>query len=230
MADSASQIDMAARLNRNLGLLQAGSKVTLDITTPAGQKAKFRTIFIGYLPKQYVMVQYPDPNKVGNFGQYITQGTGVTVRGLIEGHEGAVVAFVSNIKQTLQMPSRIIVLEFPKTVGLQTLRSSIRIDTDIVGKIKVDKEYWNAEVIDVSINGCQVFVNNGEQLVLSKDKQVEIVIEDFQGLENLKLQANVCNNKQVTNGLSMGLKFLPESKEAVTKLLHHTITLEDSGS
>ncbi len=227
MAENSNQVNMAARLNRNLGLLQAGSRVTLDVTTPAGQKSKFRTTFVGYLPKHYILVQYPEASKLGNFAQYMSQGTGVTVRGLIEGHEGAVVAFVSNIKQTLQMPSRLLVLDFPKSVRLQTLRSSIRIDTDILAKIKINGEYWKAEVIDVSINGCQVFVNNGEQLVLSSDKNIEIVIEDFQGLNNLKLMAEVCNSKQVTNGLSMGLKFLPESKIEITKLLHHTVTLEE---
>mgnify|MGYP001069414152 CR=1 FL=1 len=226
MADTSNQIETVARLNRNLGLLQAGSKVTLDLATPAGQKAKFRSLFVGYLSKQYVLVQYPDANKVGNFAQYMTQGTSVTVRGLIEGHEGAVVAFISNIRQTLQMPSRLLVLEFPKTVRLQALRSSIRIDTDIIAKVKIKSEYWRAELTDLSINGCQIFVNNGEELVLSSDNKIEIVIEDFQGLSNLKLEAEVCNNKQVTNGLAMGLKFLLQSKSEVTKLLHHAITLE----
>ena len=36
----------------------------------------------------------------------------------------------------MQMPSRIMVLDFPRTVGLQNLRSSIRIETDINAKVK----------------------------------------------------------------------------------------------
>ncbi len=226
MSVKTAQVIMAERLSRNLGLLQAGAKVTIDISTPAGQKSKHRTTFIGYLPKQYILIQYPDANKLGNFAQYLKQGAGVTVRGLIEGHEGAVVAFVSTITQTLQIPSRIIVLSFPKSVSLQSLRSSMRIDTDIVTKVKAGNEYWQASMMDVSINGCQIFVGEGEKLVLANDKKMEIVIEDFQGLSNLKLLAEVCNSKQVSSGISLGLKFLPESKAAVTKLLHHAVTLE----
>ncbi|WP_440874559.1 flagellar brake domain-containing protein [Thalassotalea sp. PLHSN55] len=226
MSAKSSQIEMAERLNRNLGLLQAGSKVTIDITTPAGQKSKHRTTFIGYLPKQYILIQYPDSSKLGNFGQYLKQGAGVTVRGLIEGHEGAVVAFVSTIMQTLQIPSRIIVLSFPQSVILQSLRSSMRIDTDIVTKVKVGNEYWQASMMDVSVSGCQVFIGEGEKLVLASDKKIELVIEDFQGLSNLNLTAELCNNKQVANGISLGLKFLPESKEAVVKLMHHAVTYE----
>lgn len=227
MPNSSSKVDMNNRLNRNLGLLQAGAIITVDISTPAGQKKKFRTTFIGYLPKQYVLIQFPDANKLGNFAQHINQGTGVTVRGLIEGHEGAVVAFVSNIKQTIQMPSRIMVLEFPKSVSLQSLRSSIRIDTEIISKVRVDKEYWKATITDLSINGCHLDINNGEALVLADDKTVEIIIEDFQGLQNIKLVAAICNIKQQASGVSFGVKFMPESKDAVTSLLHHAITLED---
>ena len=221
------KVDMNSRLSRNLGLLQAGAIVTVDISTPAGQKKKFRTTFIGYLPKKYILIQYPDANKLGSFSQYITQGTGVTVRGLIEGHEGAVVAFVSNIKQTVQIPSRIMVLDFPQTVTLQSLRSSIRIDTEIIAKVKVDKEYWQATITDLSINGCHLDINDGEALILADNKTVEIIIEDFQGLQNIRLMAAICNIKQQTSGVSFGVKFLPDSKKQVTSLLHHAVTVED---
>ncbi len=227
MASNSSKVDMNNRLSRNLGLLQAGAIVTVDISTPAGQKKKFRSVFVGYLPKQYILIQFPEASKLGSFSQYITQGTGVTVRGLIEGHEGAVVAFVSNIKQTVQMPSRLMVLDFPKSVSLQSLRSSIRIDTEIKAKVKVDKEYWQATITDLSINGCHLDISDGEALVLADDKTVEIIIEDFQGLQNIKVTAMICNVKQQTSGVSFGVKFLPESKKSVTSLLHHAVTAED---
>lgn len=227
MASNSSKVDMNSRLSRNLGLLQAGAVVTVDISTPAGQKKKFRTTFIGYLPKQYILIQFPDANKLGNFSQHIVQGTGVTVRGLIEGHEGAVVAFVSNIKQTVQIPSRIMVLDFPKSVSLQSLRSSIRIDTEIKSKVKVNKEYWQSTITDLSINGCHLDISDGEALVLADDKTVEIIIEDFQGLQNIKLLAAICKIKQLASGVSFGVKFMPESKESVTSLLHHAVTVED---
>ncbi len=226
MATNPQKITIANRLDRNLGLLQSGSVITLDIATPAGQKAKFRSTFIGYLPKQYVLVQYPDPTKLGNFSQFIAQGMGVTVRGLIEGHEGAVVAFVSKVKQTLQIPSRIIVLEFPRSVSLQSLRSAMRIDTDIVAKIKMAKEYWQANIIDISVNGCQVLVNNGEALVMEKNKLVELVVEDFQELSNLKFSAQVCSMKSQANGVCIGLQFEEKSKPSVIKLLHHAVITE----
>jgi c-di-GMP-binding flagellar brake protein YcgR len=193
------------------------------MSTPAGQRGKFRSNFIGYMPKNYVLVQYPDSSKLGNFSQYITQGMGVTVRGLIEGHEGAVVAFVSNVKQTIQIPSRIIVLEFPREVSLQNLRSSMRIETYIKAKVRIKDEYWETVISDISVTGCQLMVSNGEKLVLSDDKPIEVIIEDFQGLKNLKLEAEVCNNKTQSDGIMLGVKFNDSSILEVTKLLQQAV-------
>ncbi|NQY63116.1 MAG: flagellar brake protein [Alteromonadaceae bacterium] len=227
MSVHSTKVDMANRLNRNLGFLQAGATVTIDVMTPAGQKSKFRTVFIGYLQKQYVLIQFPEAKKLGPFGQYLTQGVGITVRGLIEGHEGAVVGFVSTIKQTIQIPSRLLVLEFPKSVSLQYLRSSKRIHTKIEAKVKFNNEYWKTVITDISITGCQLFISRGEKLASSTDKYVEVVIEDFEGMSNLKMMAKVCSIKKIPDGISIGLQFKDVSKKEVTKLLHHTITLED---
>lgn len=226
MANKAINIETATALNRNVSLLQAGSMITIEIITPAGQRGKFRTTFIGYLPKKYVLIQFPDINKLGNFAQHITQGMGVTVRGLIEGREGAVLAFVSTIKQTIQMPSRIIVLEFPRTVGIQHLRSSIRIDTHIQAKVKIDQDYWQTTITNLSINGCLLTIENGEKLVLSEKKVIEIIIEDKQGGSNIKLNGAVCNLKQQADGLSFGIKFNTESDKQIGELLLNTISLQ----
>jgi len=227
MAEKPTNIDTATRLDRNLALLHAGSLVTIDVATPAGQRGKFRTTFIGYLPKKYVLIQFPEASKLGKFSQHLVQGASITVRGLIEGHEGAVVAFVSSIKQTLQMPSRLMVLDFPRTVGLQNLRSSIRIETDIDAKVKIDQNYWQTIITNLSISGCQLNIVNGEKLVLSEKKAIEIVVEDKQGGNNFKLNGAACNLKQQSDGLSFGVMFDAQSNEQVRQLLLTIITSQD---
>lgn len=223
---NAKQVDTVNRLNNDLALLQAGSTVSLDIVTPAGQRGKFRTPFIGYLPKKYVMVQFPDVAKLGNFANFITLGTSITVRGLIEGHEGSVVAFVTTVTKILQAPSRIIVLDFPRTVTLQSLRSSLRIDTDIDAKIKIDNEYWKSTIRNISIHGCQISVVNGEALSLSADKEIEVIVEDFQGINNINLSAVICNIKSQLDGVSLGVKFDSSDKESVIRLVQHAVIAE----
>ncbi|MFT6507422.1 MAG: c-di-GMP-binding flagellar brake protein YcgR [Colwellia sp.] len=223
MSDPSAKIETVERLNKNLALLHPGSIVTLDMSTPAGQRGKFRSTFIGYLQKHYVLVQYPDSSKMGTFAKYIAPGMGVTVRGLIEGHEGAVVAFISNIKMAIQIPSRILVLEFPREVSLQNLRGSMRIETYIKAKTKIKEEYWGSVISDISVSGCKLMITNGEKLTLTEDKPIEIIIEDFQGLKNLKLAAEICNSRIQTAGVLLGVKFNDSSKSEVTKLLHEAV-------
>ena len=219
-------VDTTKRLSNHLALLHPGTTVSLDLVTPAGQRGKFRTLFIGYLPKKYVLVQLPEANKLGKFSQYITQGASITVRGLIEGYEGSVVAFATSVKQTLQIPSRMIVLEFPKNVTLQSLRSSLRINVDMNVKIKVDNEYWKAVIRNVSVHGCQISVINGESLTIVSDKNIRIIVEDFLGMQNITLDANVCNVKSQIEGISLGVKFEEKSKDSVRTLVQHAAVAE----
>ncbi|MFC4281315.1 PilZ domain-containing protein [Thalassotalea piscium] len=221
-----TKIETIERLSRNLGLMQAGSTVTIDISTPAGQKVKFRTTFIGYLPKKYVLVQIPDSNRLGNFSRFIVQGTAVTVRGIIEGHEGAVAAFISTIKQTLQLPSRIMVLDFPQTVSIQSLRAAVRIDTEIPAKVKIEQEYWQAQITNISISGCQIIIQNGDSLTIARDDSLHMLVEDFQEKENLMLDSVVRSVKSINENLSLGVKFQPEIRENVIKLINHIIINE----
>ncbi|MFQ3264941.1 MAG: hypothetical protein ACI9U5_000810 [Colwellia sp.] len=220
MAEQVILTDPSESSVRNLALLNAGASITIDISTPAGQKRKFNTFFIGYLPKKYMLIEFPEANKLGSFSQYIGQGTVITVRGLIEGRDGAAVAFISSVRQTLQIPSRIMVLDIPNVVKLQQLRCSVRIDTQISAKVKIDDVYWQTTMTNISVNGGQLDIINGEKLVLAEDKIVDIVVETSGGGNNLKLNATVCNIKQQVDGLSFGVKFNQVIKQQVIELLY----------
>ena len=223
MAEQAVLIDPSKSSARNLAFLKAGAPITIDISTPAGQKRKFNTFFIGYLPKKYVLIEFPETTKLGNFSQYIGQGTVITVRGLIEGRDGAAVAFISSVRQTLQIPSRIMVLDIPTSVKLQQLRSSVRIDTRILAKVRIDDVYWQTTMTNISVDGGQLDIINGEKLVLAEDKIVDIVVETSEGENNLKLNAIVCNIKQQVDGLSFGVKFNQVNKQQVIELLYQAL-------
>jgi hypothetical protein len=223
MADKAILIDPTKPSARNLAFLKAGAPITIDISTPAGQKRKFNTYFIGYLPKKYVLIEFPEASKLGNFSQYIGQGTVITIRGLIEGRDGAAVAFISTVRQTLQIPSRIMVLDIPNTVTLQQLRSSVRIDTQIKAKVKIDEVYWQTTMTNLSVDGGQLDIINGEKLVLAENKVIEIVVEGNEGDNNIKFNATVCNIKQQVDGISFGVKFNKVGKEQVVDLLYQAL-------
>ena len=225
MPTPAIQIETTELLNSNLSLLQAGATVTIDMMSPAGKKGKFRTYFVGYVPKDYILIQYPESTKLGSFSQYIKPGLNVTVRGLIEAQEGAVVAFVTSIRQTMQAPSKLMVLEFPYKVSLQKLRSKVRIETSLNAKIGIDNEYFEAKIGNISVTGCQVLVHNALSLMMSNDKEIEVVIEEFNGKDNLKLVGMIRNVKKQSNDVSLGVHFGEDIKDQVLKLIEYAVTL-----
>ena len=226
MSSSPVQVATTEHLNRNLSLLQVGANVTIDINTPAGKKGKFRTCFVGFLPKNYILIQYPEAGKLGSFSQYIKPGLSVTVRGLIEAHEGAVVAFVTNVRQTLQTPSRLLVLEFPYKVSLQKLRSNIRIEAKLAVKVGIGKEFFSANISDISVSGSQILVHNALSLMMANDKDIEVIIEDFKGGGNLKLNGVIRNVKKQANDVSLGVLFSDDIKEPLLQVIEHILTGE----
>ena len=73
---------------------------------------------------------------------------------------------------------------------------------------------------NLSVDGGQIDIVNGEKLMLAEDKIVDIVVEGKGGETNIKLNATICNIKQQIGGLSFGVKFNKVSKQQVIELLY----------
>ena len=213
------QVNTGTRSNKDLALLQAGSTVFIEISTPTGQKVQLRSIFIGYLPQEYILLKFPEVKKLDEMSHYIKEGSSITVRGLIEGQEGAVLGFVTTIKQTLLIPSKILLLELPKKFTLQYLLSSIRIDTKIKATVKIDQDHLSAMITNLSITGGQLTVDSEDRILLPENKTIEIVASGDENSEGITLNAVICNIRNKTNSLSFGVKFNEEHKAEVVQLM-----------
>ena len=115
------------------------------------------------------------------------------------------------------------VLGIPNTVTLQKLRSSERIATSIEAKVKIDDIYWQTTMTNLSVDGGQLDIINGEKLMLAEDKVIEIIIERDQGESSIRLNSVICNIKQQVDGVSFGVKFNKVSKKQVVELLYQAL-------
>ncbi|MDO6610144.1 PilZ domain-containing protein [Shewanella sp. 1_MG-2023] len=219
------QITSKDGLSKEFKYLLAGTSVNIDIVSPAGQKGRFRTIFIGYLPEQFILIQFPDSNKLGNFGQYFVQGSEVIVRGLVEGHEASVIAFSSTIKQTLSTPTRMMALNFPDKMIIHNLRSTKRVLTELTASIKIKEESWGAQLTDVSLTGCHVEVSEGGQDELVEGETINIYV-DGDDEPQISLIARICNAKTSEEGIKLGCQFISEQDKQVEKLVHIALLAE----
>ena len=221
------QIDIDSEAEFNLRLLPAGSTVVLEISTPTGQKKKVHTAFIGCLSKQYILIQYPDSQKLGHFANYIKAGGIITIRGLHEGHKFAIVAFNTQVKQTLLQSSKIIVLEFPKEVRVLYLRTGIRLQTEIKATVEFDKNSYAAQVTNLSPSGCQLIINSEKPPTLDNEAEIEITVAKNKDQESFAVKACVCNSKQLPTGLSIGVQFIENSLPEIKTLLYLSLSIED---
>ncbi len=218
------QITSKDGLSKEFKYLLAGTSVNIDIITPVGKKGRFKTTFIGYLPEEYILIQFPESHKLGSFSQYIKQGLQITVRGLVEGHEASVIAFISSIKQTLSQPSNIMVLDFPKSMVIHNLRSTKRVLTDLPMKICTTPDHLSGTLTDVSLAGCQLEL---EQQKKGLDEGEEIVIEVAENeQETIRVKARICNVKPSDDGTALGCQFLNEQETEIEKIVHMALMAE----
>lgn len=214
-------------LDLKLRLLPAGSAVVIEISTPTGLSRKVHSTFIGYLSKQYVLIQYPEAKKLGHYANFLKMGGVVTLRGLHEGHKFAIVAFTTQVKQTLLQPSKVIVLEFPKEVRVLYLRNGIRLKTEIQALMEFNKENYPAQITDLSPSGCQLIINSKELPTLDNELEIEITVAKSKEQESFTTRAFVCNFKQVQTGLSIGVRFIKSNLPAIEALLYISLFAED---
>lgn len=208
-------------LNQHLSLLDPGSPVTIDVLTTSGEKARCRALYVGHLPQQYLLLQFPDPVKYPEIAPLLTPGVGLTVRGLVERHEGAIVAFRSTVKQHLTTPSRLLVLSFPTQSQLQNLRTTPRISIELSLMLDVDGQKTPATMTDLSNKGCRVQLQANEALALLNGQQVTLDVVDDE--KRYALTASICNARFGKNLWTLGLMFSDSSQADATELLHQTI-------
>ena len=86
--------------------------------------------------------------------------------------------------------------------------------------MRIDGVYWQTTINDLSIDGCQLDIINGEKLAITDNKALEIEIEGLSGESNIKLSAHICNVKAKIDGLSFGVKFDKVNKDEIIQLLY----------
>ena len=210
-------------VSKLLSKLPSGSMVIVEVITPAGQKVKFKSCFIGFMPDKFVLIQTPDLNKNRKLASVLLDSSKCTLRGLSEGQEGAVVAFNSVIKSSVRVPGPMMVLQIPETVAIQPLRKVNRIDTSIEVDIQIDKYHWQGTIDNISSHGCLLRFNKTQNIDIEQTNQVELTITDSQYNDVDDLNATICNIKNLKTSVSIGVEFCKQSKRSATRLLNQVL-------
>ena len=212
-------------VTRQLSKLPPSSMVIVEVSSPAGQKIKFRSVFIGFMADNFVLLQMPDLSKNRKLASLLTDKAKCTVRGLSEGIEGAVIAFNSVLKNILKIPAPMIVLQIPKKVELQSLRKVSRIETEIAVDIQLDKYLYSGTMLDLSAFGCLVSIMKTQEINIDQTNKINVIVTDskYNGVEELK--GTVCNIKQQSQTVELGIAFEDCARSCATRMLNQVMLI-----
>lgn len=210
-------------VSQSLAKLVPGSQVFVDIRTPAGQNTKFKTTYIGLLPGRFILLQMPDLSKQPKLPGFIQDKAACTIRGLIEGHEGAVLAFVSKFSGTIVSPTKMLVLAVPQELQLQQLRKVSRIETHINITTQIKNHPWSGIILDLTAQGCLLTFDKVPELQID-DKELlslEVIDKNFGKLE--PIIGIVCNVKKQVRTIEVGIEFDGKCAQTVNQVLQQIL-------
>jgi len=206
-------------ISKSIAMLACGSAIVVETSSPSGNKTKFRSIFVGLMPKKFMLIQQPDINRNKDIADKINHGVACTIRSLVEGKEGAVVAFVTSIIRTVQSPAKMILLNIPQKVALQRLRKVTRIDTLLNVEIKNNELIKKAIMANLSTDGCLLNIKKTEQFSPKENEVILFSIIDSDYNDFTEIQGSVCNTKSSKNLDYIGIKFDDTSLTRVSDLV-----------
>jgi c-di-GMP-binding flagellar brake protein YcgR len=183
------------------------SKVGQLIMEIGINEGKFKSVFIGFLPQKFILIQMPDVNKDFKVLDYIKDSMGCTIRGLVEGHEGAVIAFITTILSTMKKPTQMLVLDIPKKIELQQLRKVTRVDTNIKLSPQINNRPWNGVVENLSAGGCLLKLDKEKDLIVKEGEIITLNISDMNVGKFDPVNGTVCNIKKHPRSIHLGLEF-----------------------
>jgi len=206
-------------VTKSLSMLVSGSSIMVELSILSTKKIKFKSVFIGFLPNQFILIQLPNLGKDSELSAYLKQGVACTIRSLVEGKEGSVIAFITSIEQTIKIPTKMLVLNIPKQVALQSLRKRTRIETQLNFESVLNKNTIKGLIINLSIDGCLLKIKRDEQLSITEGDKLSFSIPDKSFEEFSAIDGKVCNIKTTSKVHMIGIKFEAGASELIKNLL-----------
>lgn len=217
-------MQLEEEVDKALTKLVPSSIVFVELATPAGQTAKFKTRLVGYLQDMFILLKMPNLLKNPKLSAFFSDCAHITVRSVVEGHEGLIIAFQTQIKFQVKSPTPMMVLSIPQKVAVQQLRKVNRLDTALTVDAKIKNNSFSGTMLNISPLGCLIDVRGITQdFAIQDGEDIEIDLTSNELEKTGKLQGSVCNVKKNHIGEHLGIKFKEESEDTVMTLLNQIL-------
>lgn len=186
----------------------AEAPLAIDLGCPLflqckGQKDRFKSRLIGFLPGQYLIVATPSVPGIRNL---LAANEGVLVRYI---HQGEVFGFRSDVIGTITAPFALTFLACPLRVERINLRKAPRIDCHIPATLTSGEQSFSGMILDISTAGCLFSSRSTDCETFSAAMETPVTLSFLQlGKEDeVVVQGTVKNLRQDGQRLNLGVLF-----------------------
>lgn len=202
-----------------LALIEHGSEMTLNMTTPVGTKFVCHSHLIGVHSDKYIVTEIPQISNQ-DLGYYFQEGFWSHIRAISPRGEGAIVVFKSHLLHVIQSPAPMALFSIPSTMQVTQLRREPRFDVYLTGKAISDKHKIDCEIRDISRNGCRFLTSPlCKTYEVGDTVEIHLQIKSEFNLELDDLVGTICNIQRSTHYARYGLEFSDVGKMNAANLL-----------
>ncbi|MEC7940347.1 MAG: flagellar brake protein [Pseudomonadota bacterium] len=202
-----------------LSMIEHGSELTLNVSTPVGTKFIATTKFIGTHSDNCILIEVPEVSS-DDLRFFFQEGFWMTARAYSLRGEGALIHFRSQIHHTIGEPFPIIVLSTPSTMQVTQLRKETRYEVNLSSRVIFDDLRMNCEIRDLSKSGCRFVTSPTSRPIQVADRvSLEITPENYNGPLIPLLRGIVCNLQRSTHYARYGVEFDDIGKANAKNLL-----------
>ncbi|MBF0451993.1 MAG: flagellar brake protein [Candidatus Magnetomorum sp.] len=181
---------------------------------------RLKSEFIGMLLNSFLIVKMPPSKSLPNASKIFSQGTKTVVRFV---NQGTAYGFSTTVNRALYKPSKLLFLNYPKSVETYQLRNYERVLCLLPASLKFSSEnVINGHVVDISKEGCQFSADNSvfynKQELPAKDNPLTVSLQ-LPGFQNtITIACKVKNINAEKEQVKMGLKLVSMSDDAHERL------------
>ena len=186
--------------------LSVGEKFLIHFS---GEKDNIKTEVVGYSDGEFVIIRAP---LIPGIRQKVLEKSEIIVRYF---NEGTVYGFKSNLINYLSKPEPLLFITYPSNIEIMELRQNRRVSCNIPAKIYIEDKDQQGLILDISIQGCRVFIDGLSKSEINKFGHEEPIYLDLSLLterENVQIKGVIKNINTQQNSLFLGIQFDSETE------------------
>ncbi len=203
-----------------MAMVEHGSEVTLNVTTPVGTKFITTSTFVGCHSNNTALIEVPNISDE-DLKFYFQEGFWINVKAYSHRGEGAVIPFRAQLQHRLGDPYPILVLSLPNTMQVFQLRKEVRYEVNLKGRVRLDEYRSECEIRDLSRSGCRFVTSPMSRPLQVGDRITLDLTMPSDGRLLAPLNGRICNLQKSTHYARYGMEFDEVGKTNAKSLLSH---------